>query len=90
MMAGYIPIQSKDINSLPDGTEVIVERKNWNKSGYPMESDFYPAIIGHHMTVSGLIADMTAEPNFEFPKIPPWQGRIYAQNNGMMQLWIKK
>lgn len=89
-MAGYIPIQSKDINNLTDGTEVIVERKNWNKSGYPMESDFYRAIIGHHMTVAGLMADMTAEPNFEFPLIAPWQGRIYAQNNGMMQLWIKE
>ena len=89
MMANYIPIQSQDINKLTDGTEVIVERKHWDKRGYPMESDFYRAIIGHHMTVSGLMADMTAEPNFEFPKIPPWQGKIYAQNSNCMQLWKK-
>lgn len=88
-MANYIPIPSTSIQTLADGTEVIVERKNWNKSGYPMESDFYRAIIGHHMTVGGLMADMTAEPNFEFPKIPPWQGRIYAENNTVFQLWIK-
>lgn len=89
MMANYIPIQSRDINSLADGTEVIVERKNWDRNGYPMESDFYRAIIGHHMTVAGTMADMTAEPNFEFPKIPPWQGKIYAENNNTMQLWRK-
>lgn len=85
-----IPIQSMDIPSLADGTEVIVERRNWDKNSYPIESDFYRAIIGHHMTVSGLMADMTAEPNFEFPKIVPWQGKIYAQNSGTMQLWIKE
>ena len=89
-MRGYIPIPSADINKLTDGTEVIVERKNWDKSGYPMESDFHRAIIGHHMTVSGLMADMTAEPSFEFPNIPPWQGKIYAQNSNCMQLWIKE
>ena len=86
-MANYIPIQSRDINSLADGTEVIVECRHWDRNGYPMESDFYRAIIGHHMTVSGLMADMTAEPNFEFPIIPPWQGKIYAQNSNVMQLW---
>lgn len=84
-----IPIQSKDIPNLADGTEVIVERKNWDKNGYPIESDFYRAIIGHHMTVAGLMADMTAEPNFEFPSIPSWQGKIYAQNSGCMRLWKK-
>ncbi len=89
MMGAYIPINSADIQSLADGTVVIVERKNWNKSGYPMESDFYRAIIGHHMTVAGLMADMTAEPNWEFPKIPPWQGKIYAENNTVFQLWRK-
>ena len=89
-MRGYIPIQSRDINSLADGTEVIVERKNWDKNGYPMGSDFYRAIIGHHMTVAGLMADMTAEPNFEFPKIPPWQGKIYAQNSNCTQLWKRE
>ena len=84
-----IPIQSMDIPNLADGTEVIVERRNWDKNGYPIESDFYRAIIGHHMTVSGLMADMTAEPNFEFPNIPQWQGRIYAENNNVFQLWKK-
>ena len=54
-MANYIPIQSADINKLTDGTEVIVECRHWDRNGYPMESDFYRAIIGHHMTVSGLI-----------------------------------
>ena len=88
-MSNYIPILSKDINDLPDGTEVIVEHKNWDKMGYPAESDFYRAIIGHHMTVAGLMADMTAEPNFEFPKIPSWQGKIYAGNSNTMQLWRK-
>lgn len=88
-MSNYIPILSKDINDLPDGTEVIVEHKNWDKRGYPAESDFYRAIIGHHMTVAGLMADMTAEPNFEFPKIPSWQGKIYAGNSNTMQLWRK-
>ena len=84
-----IPIQSMDIPNLADGTEVIVERRNWDKNGYPIESDFYRAIIGHHMTVSGLMADMTAEPNFEFPNIPQWQGKIYAENSNTMQLWRK-
>lgn len=88
-MSNYIPILSKDINGLPDGTEVIVERKNWDKMGYPVESDFYRAIIGHHMTVAGLMADMTPEPNFEFPNIPPWQGKIYAGNSNTMRLWRK-
>lgn len=89
-MSNYIPILSKDINDLPDGTEVIVEHKNWDKRGYPAESDFYRAIIGHHISVCGTVAIMVASPNFEFPSIPSWQGWVYAQNSSTMQLWKKR
>jgi len=89
-MSNYIPILSKDINGLPDGTEVIVERKNWDKMGYPVESDFYRAIIGHHISVCGTVPILTAVPNCEFPRIPSWQGWIYAHSLSNMQLWRKR
>jgi hypothetical protein len=83
-----IPILSHEIGSLKDGTEVIVETKRWDaKTGYPRDSIYYRAIIGHHMTVAGIAVDMKSEPNWEFPLIPPWQCPIYAQNTGTMQLW---
>ena len=90
VMTGYRQLESYEINDLPDGTEVIVETKHWeSKRGFPLEPTFNRAIIGHHMTCAGIMADMVSEPNFEFPEIPKWQGRIYAANSGNMQLWIR-
>lgn len=87
-MSNYIPIKSADISKLTDGSEVIVECRHWDaNTGRPMPSDFYRAKIGHHMTVSGPAADMTPDPNWEYPMIPPWQGTIYAENTNTKQLW---
>lgn len=90
-MTGYRPLESHEIQDLSDGTEVIVEMRHWEyKHGYPLESSYYRAIIGHHMTCAGVMADMIAEPDIFFPEFPSWQGRIYAQNDNVMQLWIKE
>lgn len=88
-MTGYRHLESREINDLADGTEVIAQTLHWNAKGYPKPSVFYRAIIGHHKTVSGIMADLTAEPNFRFPDFPPWQGKIYASNSYNMTLWIK-
>lgn len=85
----YEPINGSD---LEDGQEIIVEHKRWDyKSGYPVESLFYRAIVGHHKTVSGDMFHLVNEPDVNFPLIAPWQSRwIYAGNNGNTQMWRRK
>lgn len=89
MMEGYRQISCPD---LKDGMVVIYERKHFEpKKGTPMDSDYYRTIVGHHRTVGGDAFHLTAEPNWEWPSIPPWQGSwIYAVNGGMCQMWAKE
>lgn len=77
---------------LQDGQTVIVERLKFEyKHGYPIDSDYFRAIVGHHSTVSGLRAHLVNEPDVYFPQIAPWQSRwIYAGNDGNHQMWRKK
>ena len=90
-MTGYRMLESTEIKNLQDGAEVIVERKHWEyKTGKPKESTFYRAVAGHHMTCAGIAVDLEAEPNLLFPEFPSWQGKIYAENSGITQLWIKE
>ena len=88
----YRPVEGHEIRDIPDGTEVIVERRHYEYTkGYPLESSYYRAIIGSHMTVSGMMKHMTPEPNMDFPDIPEWQVPLYAENMGeIMQLWIRR
>ena len=69
--------------------EVVVERKHFDyKSGYPVGSSYYRAIVGEHKTVAGPRKHLTNEPNVEFPEVAPWYGRrIYAGNDGVTQMW---
>lgn len=89
-MNGYKVLESHKIKDIQDGEEVIVEQKHFEyKRGYPLKSTFYRAIVGHHMTCAGIMADLESEPDFNFPEIPPWQGKIYAENSGVIQLWVR-
>ena len=87
-MEGYRRVNA---NELVDGQEVIVETKHYEyKRGYPVESTYYRAIVGHHKTVSGVMAHLTNEPNVEWPSFAPWQGRwIYAGNDAVTTMWVK-
>lgn len=47
------------------GDVVIVERLKFDyKAGFPIDSDYYRAVIGQHDTVSGPQFHMTNEPDF--------------------------
>ena len=74
------------------GDEVIVECLRFDyKKGFPIDSDYYRTIAGEHRTVAGMAFHLANEPNIDFPRIAPWQGRwIYAGNNGATQMWRKR
>ena len=88
-MTGYKTVTHHDLHI---GDEIIVERKHFDyKRGFPIESDYYRAIVGEHRTVAGMAFHLVSEPSVEFPHIPPWAARwIYAENNEIMQMWRKE
>ena len=88
-MEGYRLVNNSELH---DGDEVIVEALKWeNKTGKPKPSEYYRTIVGHHRTVSGDAFHLVSEPSFEYPSIPPWQGRwIYAGNNACTRMWMKE
>lgn len=61
------------------GDVVIVEDIHYdNTNGKRMPSKYYRAVCGEHRTVSGMMKTITAEPDDEFPLMPPWQlGWLY-------------
>lgn len=84
----YEMVGLKDINV---GDVVILESKNFDKTGRPTESEYYRTVVGEHSTVSGMMKHLTSEPDSTFLSIPPWQmGWIYAGNNAYMQMWRVK
>ena len=87
MLEGY---RTATIRDLHVGDVVIVECKHFDyKTGRPLEPDYYRTIVGEHQTVTGMAFDLTPDPTFDFPHIPSWQGKPYAGNNNLMQMWIK-
>jgi len=84
----YEMVGLKDINV---GDVVIVESKHYEKTGRPTDSEYYRTVVGEHMTVSGMMKHLTAEPDATFLNIPPWQmGWTYAGNYAYMQMWRAK
>lgn len=73
------------------GDIVIVERLRFDfKTGAPVDSEYYRAVIGQHNTVSGPRYHMTNEPDAEFPAFAPWSGRwIYATADSVTNIWRK-
>lgn len=88
----YRQPDGREIKDLPEGTEVIVERKHWEyKTGAPAPSTFYRSTISGHMTVSGYMRTLHAEPDAYFPELAPWSlGWIYAATDAVTTLWIRK
>lgn len=88
-MEGYRPIGYTDLHV---GDEVIVEHLRWDyKTGYPVDSIFYRAIVDQHRTVGGMAFDLVSVPNVYWPEIPPWMtGKIYAGNDANTQMWMKE
>ena len=86
MKEGYRQVRTADLHV---GDIVIMERRHFDyKSGRPVESEYFRAVVGEHMTVAGPALHLKADPSFEWPQIPPWQlGWIYAGNNELEQMW---
>lgn len=83
----YEPVDETDL-AIDD--VVIVEHKRYAHNGTPTRSLFFRARVGEHRTVSGPRKHLINEPDVNFPNIAPWQGWIYAGNNGVTQMWRKK
>ena len=89
MIDGYTTVNASDLSV---GDVVIVEQKHFDyKTGRPVESEFFRAIVGEHSTVSGRMKHLVSEPTLEWPSIPQWQGLwTYAGNNAVTQMWRRK
>lgn len=87
MLEGYKNVTASQLHV---GDVVIVERYRWDfRTGSPLPSVFYRAVVDQHQTVSGPMFDLRNEPSAEFPEFAPWQGKIYAANDSTMQMWMK-
>lgn len=86
MIDGYRPVNATDLNV---GDVVIVERRKYDyKTGRPVPSEYYRAIVGEHNTVAGPMKHIVNEPTIEWPQIAPWAGKwIYASNDSVTQMW---
>lgn len=86
---GYEPVIAPDLHV---GDEVILESRRFDyKKGFPIDSEYFRTIVGEHRTVAGMAFHLANEPNIDFPRIAPWQGRwIYAGNDGVTQMWRKR
>ena len=58
-------------DSLPDGLVVIERKTKYLQNG--QKPVFYRCVIGHHKTVSGMMAHIISAPNNEWPEVPTWQ-----------------
>lgn len=90
----YVSARDKfscNVDNLPDGLVVIAEVTKYETTG--QQRHFYRCVIGHHRTVSGLMAHIISEPDEEWPDEPSWQ---YDKQNKckwiypVMQMWCKK
>lgn len=81
-----------DANDLQVGDIVIVEHIRFDyDTGRPVESVYYRAIVGEHMTVGGMMFHLINEPDLSFPNIATWScGYIYAGNSGTCQMWKRE
>ena len=88
-MDGYERVNIPDLHV---GDVIIYEQKHFDyKKGFPVESDYYRAVVGEHRTVAGMAFHLTNEPNVEWPQVAPWYSHwIYAENGGTCQMWRKK
>ena len=88
-MEGYKIVSRLDLHV---GDEVIVEHLRWDfDKGFPIESVYYRAIAEQHKTLAGMEFELVAEPNIEWPNIPPWmRGRICAYNGNDIRMWMKE
>lgn len=89
LMEGYKHVSTLDLHV---GDEVIVEHLHWDyKTGQPVESSFYRAIVDQHRTVVGMAFDLVSEPSVYWPEIPPWMnGKIYAGNDSNTRMWMRE
>lgn len=73
------------------GEVVIVEVVRYDPMGKALPSKYYRAVCGEHRTVSGMLKHLTAEPDDEFPLMPPWQlGWVYLGGYANHRYWRKK
>jgi len=81
-----------DANNLKVGDIVIVEHIRFDyDTGTPVDSIYYRAVVGEHMTVGGPMFRLINEPDLSFPNIATWScGYIYAGNSGTCQMWKRR
>ena len=74
------------------GDIVIIESVQYdNTNGKRLPSKYYRAVCGQHKTVSGMMKTITAEPDDEFPLVPPWQlGWLYLGGYVNHRYWRRK
>lgn len=83
---GYEAVIESDLRI---GDEVILERRRFEyKTGAPVDSEYFRAIVGEHNTVAGPRKHLVNEPTVAFPLIAPWGARwTYAGNSETQQMW---
>lgn len=73
--------------------QVKLPYRKCNRCGYDslwklQPSKYYRCICGQHATVSGMLKHLTAEPDDEFPLMPPWQlGWVYLGGYTNHRYW---
>ena len=90
----YMSVKDKfhcNMDNLPDGLVVIAEQTRYETDG--QRQAFYRCVIGHHRTVSGLMAHIISQPDEEWAEVPKWQ---YDKQNKcqwiypVMQMYCRK
>lgn len=65
-------VSCRELEFQPDGLVVIICQELFRNGRYTKH--FYRAVLGHHMTVSGPMAHLVADPSEEWPDVVPWAG----------------
>ena len=80
LRSDYIQAYSGDLyrEAVPEGTEVIVQERHYDRRGRPDGEVYYRTRLEYHTTVSGPTPRLISDPDGDWPSVPPWQPDIHG------------